>query len=110
MDAFEVIDFERCVSFQRFKSHRKTIENPLHLGALISLILTLIGEVIAPIFLIIGFKTNWAAIPAFITMLVAAFIVHEDDPFSRKEKASLYALIFLVLSFTGAGKYSLDKK
>lgn len=84
--------------------------DPLHLGALISLILTLIGEVIAPIFLIIGFKTNWAAIPAFITMLVAAFIVHEDDPFSRKEKASLYALIFLVLSFTGAGKYSLDKK
>lgn len=84
--------------------------DPLHLGALTSLILTLIGEVIAPIFLIIGFKTNWAAIPAFITMLVAAFIVHEDDPFSRKEKASLYALIFLVLSFTGAGKYSLDKK
>lgn len=84
--------------------------DPLHLGALISLILTLIGEVIAPIFLIIGFKTKWAAIPAFITMFVAGFIVHGDDPFSRKEKALLYALIFLVIFFTGAGKYSLDKK
>ena len=84
--------------------------DPLHLGALVSLILTLIGEVVAPIFLIIGFKTKLAAIPAFITMVVAAFIVHGDDPFSRKEKAILYALVFLVIFFTGAGKYSLDKK
>ena len=75
-----------------------------------SLILTLIGEVVAPIFLIIGFKTKWAAIPAFITMIVAGLIVHGDDPFSRKEKALLYALVFLVIFFTGAGKYSLDKK
>ena len=84
--------------------------DPLGLGALVSLLLTLIGEVVAPIFLIIGFKTKWATIPAFITMMVAAFIVHGDDPFQRKEKAIIYALCFAVIFFTGAGKFSLDKK
>lgn len=84
--------------------------DPIGLGPTISLILALIGEVVAPALLIVGFKTKLAAIPAFITMAVAALIVHGEDPFSRKEKALMYALCFLVIFFTGAGKYSLDKK
>ena len=43
-------------------------------------------------------------------MAVAALIVHAEDPFGTKEKALMYALCFLVIFFTGAGKYSLDKK
>ena len=43
-------------------------------------------------------------------MLVAAFIVHGADPFAKKEKALLYAICFLVIAITGAGKYSIDKK
>ena len=50
--------------------------DPLGVGSTTSLILTLIGEVLAPIFIIVGFKTRWASIPAAITMLVAAFVVH----------------------------------
>lgn len=90
----------------------ETIEfgDPLGVGATTSLILALIGEVVAPVLLIIGYKTKLAAIPAFITMAVAGFIVHADDPFSRKEKALLFALCFLVIFLTGAGKYSIDKK
>jgi putative oxidoreductase len=84
--------------------------DPIGLGPTISLILTIIGEVVAPILLIIGYKTKLAAIPAFITMAVAALIVHGEDPFGTKEKALMYALCFLVIFFTGAGKYSLDKK
>ncbi len=53
--------------------------DPIGFGATISLILALIGEVVAPIMLIIGFKTKWAAIPAAITMFVAAFVVHAKD-------------------------------
>jgi putative oxidoreductase len=43
-------------------------------------------------------------------MLVAAFIVHLDDPFKRKELALLYLVGFLVVLLMGPGKYSLDKK
>jgi putative oxidoreductase len=43
-------------------------------------------------------------------MLVAAFIVHLDDPFKRKELALLYLVGFLIVLLMGPGKYSLDKK
>jgi putative oxidoreductase len=43
-------------------------------------------------------------------MVVAAFIIHGDDPFAKKEFALLYAIPFLTLVFTGAGKFSLDAK
>jgi putative oxidoreductase len=84
--------------------------DPIGLGPTVSLILAVIGEFIAPLFIIVGYKTKLASIPALITMLVAAFVVHASDPIGRKEKALLYAICFLAIAFTGAGKYSIDKK
>ena len=83
--------------------------DPIGVGATISLILALVGEVVAPIFLIIGFKTKWAAIPAAITMFVAAFIVHAKDDLATKEHALLFFIAFIVIFLAGAGKYSVDK-
>lgn len=84
--------------------------DPIGLGPTISLILAVIGEFVAPILIIIGYKTKLAAIPALITMLVAAFVVHASDPIGTKEKALFYSIAFLALAFTGAGKYSIDRK
>ena len=83
--------------------------DPIGVGATISLILALIGEVVAPIMLIIGFKTKWAAIPATITMFVAAFVVHAKDDLGTKEHALLFFIAFVVIFLSGAGKYSIDK-
>ncbi|MDG5491259.1 DoxX family protein [Psychroserpens sp. SPM9] len=82
--------------------------DPIGVGPTISLILALIGEVVAPILLIIGFKTKWAAIPAAITMMVAAFIIHAKDDLGTKEHALLFLIAFVVLFLTGAGKFSVD--
>jgi putative oxidoreductase len=41
-------------------------------------------------------------------MLVAAFVVHGDDPWSKKELALLYAIPFLTLGLTGPGRFSID--
>jgi len=41
-------------------------------------------------------------------MLVAALIHHLPDPWGRKELAILYAVAFLALVFTGAGKHTVD--
>lgn len=84
--------------------------DPLGVGAPTSLTLVVFGEVIAPIFIMVGFRTKLAAIPAMITMFVAALIHHSDDPFKDKEKAFLFALIFLVIFLAGPGKYSIDKR
>ncbi|GLB52408.1 hypothetical protein NBRC110019_14480 [Neptunitalea chrysea] len=74
----------------------------------VSLILAIIGEFVAPILIIIGFKTKLSAIPASFTMAVAAFYVHASDPLDKKELALIYFFIFLAIAFTGAGKYSID--
>ena len=82
--------------------------DPIGVGVTISLILALIGEVVAPIFILVGFKTKLATIPAIITMFVAAFVVHAQDPIGIKEKALLYLVGFLAVLLMGAGKYAID--
>lgn len=84
--------------------------DPFGIGETPTLILALIGEVIAPIFIIIGYKTKWAAIPAAITMAIAAFVIHAKDDLGTKEHALLFMIVFIALFLTGAGKYSVDKK
>lgn len=84
--------------------------DPIGVGPTLSLILALIGEVVAPIFIILGYKTKLAAIPAAITMFVAAFVVHLQDDFGTKEKALLYLIGFVVVFLAGPGKYAIDTK
>ena len=84
--------------------------DPLGIGASLSLILASFGEFIAPIFIIVGWKTRLFSIfPAF-TMLVAFTIAHDGDPFSRKEKSLMYLIAFIAIYFTGPGKYCIDKE
>lgn len=84
--------------------------DPIGLGAVVTKILAIIGEVICPVLVIIGYKTRLAAVPALLTMFVAAFVVHAADPFGTKEKALMFGCAFLVIALTGAGKFSVDKK
>ncbi|NRA93789.1 MAG: DoxX family protein [Psychroserpens sp.] len=82
--------------------------DPIGVGPTASLILCLIGEVLAPVLLIFGIKTKLAAIPAAITMGVAAFVVHANDPLSNKEHALLFFIAFVAIILAGPGKYSID--
>ncbi len=96
--------------FQNLISGNMEFGDPIGIGPAPSLFLAVIGEVICPILLIVGFKTRWAAVPAAITMAVAAFIAHAADPFGRKELALLYLVVFVAIILLGPGKYSIDKK
>lgn len=82
--------------------------DPFGLGATASLAMAVFAEVVCAFLIIIGFKTRWATIPLIITMLVAVFMIHWEDPFGKKEFALLYLIPFICLLFTGGGRYSLD--
>ena len=84
--------------------------NPIGIGEAPTLILAVFSEFLAPIFILIGFKTKFFSFFPAATMFVAAFIVHMGDPFGRVEKALLFLAVFTVLMLTGPGKYSIDKK
>ena len=84
--------------------------DPIGIGISPSLFLASFGEFIAPIFIIIGWKTRFFSIFPASTMLVAFTIAHDGDPFSRKEKSLMYLIAFIVIYFIGPGKYSVDKE
>ena len=84
--------------------------DPFGLGGLVTSILVLLGEFVAPILIIIGLKTRLASIATIITMAVAAFFIHKGDPFAEKELALLYLVGFIAIGLMGAGRFSFDKK
>jgi putative oxidoreductase len=83
--------------------------DPIGLGPAASLILAGFAEGLCSLLLILGVSVRWAAVPPMLTMAVAFLIHHADDPFQTKEKALLYGVAFLAMTFLGGGKYSLDK-
>ena len=84
--------------------------DPIGIGSPASLFLAVFAEVICSILIIIGFSTRLALIPLITTMVVAAFIVHKNDPLGTKELALIYLFGYFVLFLLGSGKYSVDAR
>ena len=84
--------------------------DPLGIGSAPTLLLAVFTEFLCSVLLIIGFKTRLASIPLIITMLIAAFVIHLDDPWKRQEFALLYAVGFIAILILGGGRYSLDDR
>ncbi|MEZ4722407.1 MAG: DoxX family protein [Flavobacteriales bacterium] len=84
--------------------------NVFGMGEVPSLVLAVFAEVICAGLIAVGAYTRLASIALGITMAVAAFSIHADDPFSKKEFALLYLVPCIVLFLTGPGKYSVDQK
>lgn len=74
----------------------------------LSLILAVLSEVLCSVLLLIGLGTRLAVIPLIITMLIAVFLVHLNDPFAKQELGLLYLLVYVPILLLGAGKYSFD--
>lgn len=91
-----------------FGSEEITFGDPLGLGQVTSFFLAVFAEFVCSILVILGLGTRLAVIPLIITMAVAALIVHSDDPFMRQELPLLYLTGYILLFFTGSGKFSLD--
>ena len=88
--------------------------DPFGLGATFSFTLATFAEFVASAFIILGLFTRFSSLSLIITMAVAAFIAHGDDPFARQEKCLMYLASYILLFLTGPGKYSMqnwfDKK
>ncbi len=91
-----------------FSDRMGKFPDPLGIGSTASLAMATFAEFFCSVCLIIGFFTRIAAVPLFVTMSVAAFIVHASDPWNNKELAVLYGIVYLTLTLTGGGKFSFD--
>jgi putative oxidoreductase len=75
-----------------------------------------IGEVIAPIFLILGYKSRIAALIIAFNMLMSIVIGHREIAFQRNnfggwmiELNVFFLMTALAVFFSGSGKYSLSR-
>jgi putative oxidoreductase len=93
---------------ERLLSGDLRFSNPIGLGSIPSLLLTIFAEVICSILVGLGIGTRLATIPLIITMVVVLFVVHASQPLSEHYNALLFLLGYLVLLITGSGKFSLD--
>jgi len=96
--------------FQKVLSGDLSFADPIGVGEEASLILTVFAEFFCGILVALGLFTRAALIPLIITMLVAVFIIHADDPFSKQEFGLLYLVPYVTLFLAGPGKLSLDKQ
>ncbi len=84
------------------------------LSPTINLTLAVLAEFFAALLVMVGLKTRLASIPVILTMAVAVFIVHFNDPLfaasggGSKEFAAIYLIGYLGILLLGSGKYSLD--
>ncbi len=93
---------------QKVLSGNFAFGDPLGLGSGVSLTLAALAEVGGSLLILVGAATRLAVLPLIVTMLVAAFVAHADDPFGKKELPLLYLSIYILLLLAGAGKYSVD--
>lgn len=76
-----------------------------------------IGEIVAPIMVIVGFKTRFSARLIAFTLLVAILLAHIPQVFalgstggSAIELQLMYLVGAIVIAGIGSGKYALDAK
>ena len=83
--------------------------DPIGLGSTVSLSLVVLAECVCALLVTLGLWSRFTTIPLLVTMGVAAFITHGEDPFGEKEMAVLYTIAFLTIFLTGSGRYSPDR-
>jgi putative oxidoreductase len=95
---------------QLFTGDTLQFPDPLGIGNTISLALASFSEVLCAFLLIIGLFTRLASLPLIITMIVAVFVIHIDDPFSHWEMGLLYLTSYIAIGLSGPGWYSIDER
>ena len=77
------------------------------LGSYMTLMLAVFSEFCCSLFLIAGLLERIMVLPMIVAMGVAFFDVH-DAMMPEGELSLIYMVMFIILFFTGPGRYSLD--
>ena len=85
----------------------ETYPSVFGLGSYMTLMLAIFSEFCCSLFLIAGLLERIMVLPMIAAMGVAFFDVH-DAMMPEGELALIYMIVFLILFFTGPGRYSVD--
>ncbi len=92
-----------------FAEYQNNFVNLLGLGTVVSLSLAIFAEFGCSILLVLGLFTRLALIPLAFTALVIVFMAHGGEILGDGEHGFLYLGVYIALSLTGPGQYSIDQ-
>jgi putative oxidoreductase len=102
---------EKLFTFSAMAQH---FPDPLHIGAMPSLVIAMIADGICMPLLVLGFATRWAAAWSFCNLLVAWAFVHHfqfaGHGGDHGELIVVYMGAMLAVFLAGPGKYSIDAR
>ncbi|MEK6346522.1 MAG: DoxX family protein [Burkholderia sp.] len=83
------------------------IEDPLHLGAPLTLGFAIFAEVLCPLLMIAGVFTRLAALPILAVTAVALALVHPDWTLEQGQFAWMLLILFGTVAIGGPGRYRI---
>lgn len=86
------------------------IEDPLGLGATVTLSLAIFAEVLCPLLIILGPFTRLATLPILAVLLVSLVLVHTEWSLGEGQFAWLLAILFTTLLIGGPGRFAFGKR
>jgi putative oxidoreductase len=103
--------WEKPALFSEMATH---FPDPLHIGAVPSLVFALVCDAVCSLLVAVGLATRWAALAVVINISVAWLFVHHAEFFGKQadhgEVCVLYIIGYLVLFVTGPGRHSVDAR
>lgn len=86
----------------------EVIPNPLGFPEALNSFVAIAANVYLPIFILLGFCTRLAALPALAVTATGYFIMHGHDPLPERDIPFMYTISLLAIVMLGAGRYSID--
>lgn len=86
----------------------EVVPNPLGFSETFNQAFATTANLVMPLFIILGLMTRLATLPILAVTLTGYFVLHFNDPILVKDVPLVYSLCFMLICFTGAGKYSVD--
>lgn len=93
-----------------FSGQLASIEDPFHLGAQLTLCLSIFAEVLCPLLILFGVLARLACLPILFLLLVALLAVHPEWTVQEGQFAWLLLIIFTSVLIAGPGRLALNAR
>ena len=94
----------------QFSQELQRIEDPLGLGAGLTLCLAIFAEVLCPLLILLGLFTRLACLPILLLLLVSLLLVHPQWSLAEGQFGWLLLIIFTTLAISGPGALALGRR
>lgn len=93
-----------------FNAQLALIEDPFHLGAVPTLSLAILAEVLCPLLIIAGVLVRLACLPMLAVLAVALVFVHPEWTLAEGQFAWLLLILFTTILIGGPGQWALGAR